>query len=117
MAARGVNVQPILHPAVEEKAARLRFFITSTHTEEQIRYTIDVMCRGTGEDRPEVLEPDPQPRDSRELTDVASVGGQAGPDSRVGEDGTGLRDVGFVASGTAAGQASSGTHLQQALSG
>ena len=37
---RGVNVQPILHPAVEEKAARLRFFVTSAHTEEQIRYTV-----------------------------------------------------------------------------
>ena len=40
---QGVNVQPILHPAVEEKAARLRFFITSAHTEEQIRYTVDVL--------------------------------------------------------------------------
>ncbi len=41
--ARGINVHPILHPAVEEKAARLRFFITAAHTEEQIRYTIDTM--------------------------------------------------------------------------
>jgi 7-keto-8-aminopelargonate synthetase-like enzyme len=40
---RGVNVQPILHPAVEEKASRLRFFITSDHTEDQIRYTVDVL--------------------------------------------------------------------------
>lgn len=40
---RGVNVQPILHPAVEEKAARLRFFITSAHTEEQIRYTVEML--------------------------------------------------------------------------
>jgi 8-amino-7-oxononanoate synthase len=39
--ARGVNVQPILYPAVEERAARLRFFVTSTHTEEQIRHTVD----------------------------------------------------------------------------
>ncbi len=37
---RGINVQPILYPAVEEHAARLRFFITSTHTEEQIRETV-----------------------------------------------------------------------------
>ena len=37
---RGINVQPILYPAVEESAARLRFFITSTHTEEQIRETV-----------------------------------------------------------------------------
>jgi 8-amino-7-oxononanoate synthase len=38
-----VNVQPILYPAVEEKAARLRYFITLLHTEAQIRYTIDAM--------------------------------------------------------------------------
>ncbi len=37
---RGINVQPILYPAVEESAARLRFFITSLHTEEQIRSTV-----------------------------------------------------------------------------
>jgi 8-amino-7-oxononanoate synthase len=37
---RGVNVQPILYPAVEESAARLRFFITSRHTEDQIRTTV-----------------------------------------------------------------------------
>ncbi|MFI4873999.1 MAG: aminotransferase class I/II-fold pyridoxal phosphate-dependent enzyme [Blastopirellula sp. JB062] len=39
--ARGINVQPILYPAVEEKAARLRFFITSEHDEQQIRHTVD----------------------------------------------------------------------------
>jgi 8-amino-7-oxononanoate synthase/acyl carrier protein len=37
---RGINVQPILYPAVEERAARLRFFITSSHTENQIRTTV-----------------------------------------------------------------------------
>ncbi len=37
---RGINVQPILYPAVEERAARLRFFITSSHTDEQIRTTV-----------------------------------------------------------------------------
>lgn len=42
--ARGINVQPILHPAVEESAARLRFFLTSLHTEAQIRQAIDVMA-------------------------------------------------------------------------
>ena len=40
---RGINVQPILYPAVEESAARLRFFITSQHSEEQIRLTIDTI--------------------------------------------------------------------------
>lgn len=41
---RGINVQPILYPAVEESASRLRFFLTCLHTEEQIRYTITVLC-------------------------------------------------------------------------
>jgi 8-amino-7-oxononanoate synthase len=36
----GINVQPIIHPAVEEREARLRFFITSSHSEEQIRYAV-----------------------------------------------------------------------------
>jgi 8-amino-7-oxononanoate synthase len=43
MLQRGINVRPILHPAVEESAARLRFFITSEHTEEEIRHTVDVL--------------------------------------------------------------------------
>src|SRR4051794_11767047 len=34
---RGVNVQPILYPAVPERAARLRFFLTADHSEEQVR--------------------------------------------------------------------------------
>lgn len=33
---RGINVMPILHPAVPERLARLRFFITSEHTREQV---------------------------------------------------------------------------------
>ena len=41
--ARGINVQPILYPAVEERAARLRFFITSRHTPEQIQRTIQAL--------------------------------------------------------------------------
>ncbi|ANK71348.1 MULTISPECIES: aminotransferase class I/II-fold pyridoxal phosphate-dependent enzyme [Ensifer] len=38
--AEGVNALPIIHPAVPEGLARLRFFITSDHTEEQIRRTV-----------------------------------------------------------------------------
>ncbi len=37
----GINVQPILYPAVDESAARLRFFITSEHNEQQIRFTVE----------------------------------------------------------------------------
>jgi 8-amino-7-oxononanoate synthase len=37
---RSINVQPILHPAVPEHSARLRFFITTNHSEAQIRDTV-----------------------------------------------------------------------------
>lgn len=40
---RGINVQPILHPAVAESATRLRFFFSCGHSEEQIRYTVDAV--------------------------------------------------------------------------
>src|SRR5215470_16122057 len=40
---RGINVQPILYPAVPERAARLRFFLTADHNEEQIRGTVVVL--------------------------------------------------------------------------
>jgi 7-keto-8-aminopelargonate synthetase-like enzyme len=43
--ADGINVQPIFYPAVEEKAARLRFFICSTHEPEQISRTIAALKR------------------------------------------------------------------------
>ncbi len=39
---RGVNVMPILHPAVPERLARLRFFITSDHTAEQIEEAVEI---------------------------------------------------------------------------
>ncbi|QFU01714.1 8-amino-7-oxononanoate synthase/2-amino-3-ketobutyrate coenzyme A ligase [Halomonas sp. THAF5a] len=38
---RGINVQPILHPAVPEKSARLRFFLSCDHTEADIDCTLD----------------------------------------------------------------------------
>ncbi len=41
---RGINAQPIFYPAVQEGQARLRFFICSSHTEEQIKHTINVLA-------------------------------------------------------------------------
>jgi len=41
--ARGLNVLPIIYPAVPLKAARLRFFITSEHTEAHIRSAVQTM--------------------------------------------------------------------------
>jgi 8-amino-7-oxononanoate synthase len=43
MAARKISVQPIVHPAVEENAARLRFFISATHSEDEIRHAVEVL--------------------------------------------------------------------------
>ncbi len=34
----GINVQPIIHPAVEERAARLRFFLSALHSDEELEY-------------------------------------------------------------------------------
>lgn len=44
MRGHGVNVQPILYPAVSEKAARLRFFMCSEHTGEQIDRTLEALA-------------------------------------------------------------------------
>ncbi|MDR2787818.1 MAG: aminotransferase class I/II-fold pyridoxal phosphate-dependent enzyme [Candidatus Accumulibacter sp.] len=41
----GINVQPIIHPAVEEKAARLRFFLSAMHTDEEIEYVFNTLER------------------------------------------------------------------------
>ena len=43
LAARKINVQPIVYPAVEDEKARLRFFISALHTEAQLTHTVDVL--------------------------------------------------------------------------
>jgi myxalamid-type polyketide synthase MxaB len=45
---RGINAAPIFFPAVEDAAARVRFFITSLHTEEQIGETVEVVAQEWG---------------------------------------------------------------------
>ncbi len=57
MFARGVNVSPIVHPAVEENASRLRFFISSAHTEEQLRYTVQALVEELARIESERLAP------------------------------------------------------------
>jgi 8-amino-7-oxononanoate synthase len=42
---RGIEVQPIVRPAVSATTARLRFFLTANHTEEQIRETVPVVAQ------------------------------------------------------------------------
>jgi 7-keto-8-aminopelargonate synthetase-like enzyme len=41
---RGINVQPILYPAVPEKMARLRFFMCSQHSEDDIRHAVNTLA-------------------------------------------------------------------------
>jgi 8-amino-7-oxononanoate synthase len=46
---RDVNVQPILHPAVPERSARLRLFLSSLHTPEQIRRAVAAIAQAVEE--------------------------------------------------------------------
>jgi 8-amino-7-oxononanoate synthase len=39
--AAGINVQPIFYPAVPENSARLRFFLSSEHTADQVRRAVE----------------------------------------------------------------------------
>jgi 7-keto-8-aminopelargonate synthetase-like enzyme len=46
-----INVQPMVAPAVSESGARLRFFVSSTHSADQIRYAVETtasVLRGHG---------------------------------------------------------------------
>lgn len=38
---KGIQTQPIIYPAVTKSLARLRFFISSAHTDDQIHYTVE----------------------------------------------------------------------------
>lgn len=40
----GIHVQPIVYPAVSVAGARLRFFMTVDHTEEQVRKSIEILA-------------------------------------------------------------------------
>jgi 8-amino-7-oxononanoate synthase len=40
---QGINVQPIVHPAVPENSARLRFFLSCEHTHAQVDQTLDLL--------------------------------------------------------------------------
>ncbi len=52
---QGINVQPILYPAVEESAARLRFFINSTHTNQQILCAAELVAENLKKITPEAF--------------------------------------------------------------
>ena len=57
---RGINVQPILYPAVEESGARLRFFISSTHTPRQILETVAAVADELATIQPDYFRSPPE---------------------------------------------------------
>ncbi len=52
---QGVVVQPIVYPAVDRSASRLRFFINALHTEEQIYTTVEAVAALISRLRPSPL--------------------------------------------------------------
>ncbi len=47
MRQRGVNVQPIVYPAVPDAAARLRFFLNTSHTDAHIDEAVAILAQET----------------------------------------------------------------------
>ncbi|OMC08168.1 hypothetical protein [Mycobacterium sp. SP-6446] len=41
---RGINADPIIFPAVPEEEARIRFFVTSCHSSEQIHFMVKALA-------------------------------------------------------------------------
>ena len=41
---RDINVQPIIYPAIPERLARLRFFLSSEHRPEQIERIVPIIA-------------------------------------------------------------------------
>jgi 8-amino-7-oxononanoate synthase len=54
----GVSVNPILYPAVKERLARLRFFVTAEHSAQDIESTVDLLARALDPASPATV---PQP--------------------------------------------------------
>jgi 8-amino-7-oxononanoate synthase len=48
LAQGGIQVKPIVYPAVEESAARLRFFLSSEHTPEQLEHALQALAELLG---------------------------------------------------------------------
>ncbi|MFK3779734.1 aminotransferase class I/II-fold pyridoxal phosphate-dependent enzyme [Agrobacterium sp. NPDC089420] len=41
----GINALPIIHPAVPERLARIRFFLTAEHTQDQISHAVETTAQ------------------------------------------------------------------------
>jgi 8-amino-7-oxononanoate synthase len=53
---RGVCVPPILHPAVPEAGARLRFFINAGHSPKQLQFAVESLAEVLGELDPHYVQ-------------------------------------------------------------
>jgi len=56
---RGINVQPIIYPAVPERSARLRFFLSSLHEPTRLAHVVDTVAevlRGIGPEKISMAE-------------------------------------------------------------
>ncbi len=53
---RGINVQPIIYPAVPEQAARLRFFLSSLHAPDQLTRVAHVVAEVLAQVRAEPVD-------------------------------------------------------------
>jgi 7-keto-8-aminopelargonate synthetase-like enzyme len=63
--AAGVNVQPMVAPAVPNDRARLRFFVASTHTETEIDTTVQLVVEAMGALADDARTPTPVDRAAR----------------------------------------------------
>jgi 8-amino-7-oxononanoate synthase len=48
---RGINVLPVTYPAVPAKESRLRFFLTATHTDDELAAAVDATAEELGQVR------------------------------------------------------------------
>ena len=48
---RGINVLPVTYPAVPAKESRLRFFLTATHTDDELAAAVDAVAEELGHAR------------------------------------------------------------------
>jgi 8-amino-7-oxononanoate synthase len=53
---RGINVQPIIYPAVPEQSARLRFFLSSLHETAQLERVARTVAEVLAEVRAERVD-------------------------------------------------------------
>ena len=69
--ASGVNVQPMVAPAVPNEQARLRFFVAATHTEAELETTVRLLGDGDAA----LDEPDDSPTHALDVGERCALHG------------------------------------------